>query len=148
MMPLIAELGPWKWIIAGAILLALELAVPGAFMMWLGLAAVLVGVLSFVLAWSWQWPGGAVARFAVASVPPWRRCGRNGEPRGGPRSPTRRTGAWVGQPFTLDNPLGGGVGTIRVGDTIWGVSGADRPAGTRVKFSRVDGATLVVEPVI
>ena len=45
-MATIIALGPWAWIIAGAILLALELAVPGAFMMWLGLAAGLVGLIS------------------------------------------------------------------------------------------------------
>jgi membrane protein implicated in regulation of membrane protease activity len=50
----IIGLGPWKWVIVGAILLALELAVPGAFMMWLGMAAVLVGVISFLVDWSWQ----------------------------------------------------------------------------------------------
>ena len=32
-MAFIISLGPWAWIIAGAVLLALELAVPGAFMM-------------------------------------------------------------------------------------------------------------------
>ena len=45
-MAFIISLGPWAWIIAGAILLALELAVPGAFMMWLGLAAVMVGAVA------------------------------------------------------------------------------------------------------
>jgi len=78
MMDFIAMLGPWKWIILGAILLALELAAPGAFMMWLGLSAVLVGVLSFI--WpdmSWQWQCVAFAVFAVASIPLWRRFAHN-----------------------------------------------------------------------
>ena len=49
MMTFIVSLGPWKWVILGAVLLGLELAVPGAFMMWLGLAAILVGVMSFAI---------------------------------------------------------------------------------------------------
>jgi membrane-bound ClpP family serine protease len=44
----VASLGPWAWIIAGAILLALELVMPGAFMMWFGIAATLVGAVRLV----------------------------------------------------------------------------------------------------
>jgi len=147
MMPFIVTLGAWKWIILGAILLALELAAPGAFMMWLGLSAVLVGILSFI--WpdmSWQWQGVAFAVFAVASIPLWRRFAHNVEPPEERPYLNRRADAMVGQAFTLDKPIVDGVGTIRVGDTVWRVSGADRPAGSRVKVTRVDGANLMVEP--
>ena len=54
MMTFIISLGPSKWVILGAVLLGLELAVPGASMMWLGLAAILVGSMSFAVDWSWQ----------------------------------------------------------------------------------------------
>ena len=140
-------LGPWAWIIAGAILLALELAVPGAFMMWLGLAAVLVGVITFVVDWSWQAQGVAFAVFALASVPLWRRFARRVEPQ--PHAPflNRRTDAMVGRTFTLETPIVDGVGTVRVGDTIWRVSGPDGPAGGRVRVVGADGANLSVEPV-
>lgn len=147
MMPFIATLGPWKWIILGAILLALELAAPGAFMMWLGLSAVLVGVLSFV--WpnlTWEWQGVAFAVFAVASIPLWRRFAHKVEPVEERPFLNRRTEEMVGKIFTLDKPIVDGAGTIRVGDTVWRVSGADRPAGSHVRVARVDGANLVVEP--
>jgi membrane protein implicated in regulation of membrane protease activity len=52
----------------------------------------------------------------------------------------------VGQVYTLEKPIVDGVGMIRVGDTIWRVNGADRPAGSRVRVARVDGPNLVVEP--
>ena len=147
MMPFIASLGPWKWIILGAILLGLELAAPGAFMMWLGLSAILVGVLSFL--WTdltWQWQGVAFAVFAVASIPLWRRFAHNVEPPEERPFLNRRADAMVGQTFTLDKPIIDGVGTIRVGDTIWRVNGPDSGAGSRVRIARVDGANLVVEP--
>ena len=146
-MDFIATLGPWKWIILGAILLGLELAAPGAFMMWLGLSALLVGILSFI--WSdlsWQWQGVAFAVFAVASIPLWRRFAHNVEPPEERPYLNRRADAMIGQTYTLDKPIVDGVGTIRVGDTVWRVSGADRPAGSRVKIARVDGANLVVAP--
>jgi membrane protein implicated in regulation of membrane protease activity len=146
MMPFIATLGPWKWIILGAILLALELAAPGAFMMWLGLSAVLVGILSYIWAdLSWQWQGVAFAAFAVASIPLWRRFAHNVEPPEERPFLNRRTEEMVGKIFTLDKPIVDGGGTIRVGDTVWRVSGPDCAAGSRVRIARVDGANLVVE---
>lgn len=140
-------LGPWAWIIAGAILLALELAVPGAFMMWLGLAAALVGLIGFVIDWSWQAQGVAFAVFALASVPLWRRFARKVESEGQAPYLNRRTEAMIGRTFTLETPIIDGIGTVRIGDTVWRVNGPDGPAGGRVKVTRVDGANLSVEPI-
>ena len=59
MTDMFASLGPWNWLIFGLILMGLELLAPGVFLFWLGLAAFLVGVLSFVIdpAWQMQIPG-------------------------------------------------------------------------------------------
>jgi membrane protein implicated in regulation of membrane protease activity len=141
----LASLGPWVWIIAGAILLALELAVPGAFMMWLGIAATLVGAVSFVATWSWQWQCVAFAVFALASVPLWRRFARQVAPASEAPMFNRRIEALVGRIFTLEKPIVDGTGTVRIDDTIWRVHGSDRGAGSRVKVTRVDGASLTVE---
>ncbi len=141
-----AGLGAWAWIIAGAILLALELAVPGAFMMWLGIAAALVGAISLAITWSWQWQCVAFAVFALASVPLWRRFARKVEPVSQAPMLNRRTEALVGRVFTLEKPIVDGIGTVRIDDTIWRVHGPDRPAGSRVKVTQADGANLAVEP--
>ena len=42
-------LGPWAWWILGLALLAAELAAPGVFLIWIGLAAIVLGLLSLVL---------------------------------------------------------------------------------------------------
>jgi membrane protein implicated in regulation of membrane protease activity len=142
----LAALGPWSWIIAGAILLALELAVPGAFMMWLGIAAALVGAISLAVAWSWQWQCVAFAVFALASIPLWRRFAREVEPQSQSPMLNRRTEALVGRVFTLEKPIVDGTGTVRIDDTIWRVQGPDCPAGSRVRIAQADGASLTVEP--
>ena len=142
----IIALGPWAWIIAGAILLALELAVPGAFMMWLGLAAGLVGLISLVVDWSWQWQCVAFAVFALASVPLWRRFARKVDPQTESPMLNRRTEALIGRTFTLEKPIVDGIGTVRIDDTIWRVQGPDAPAGGRVRVTRANGADLSVEP--
>jgi membrane protein implicated in regulation of membrane protease activity len=143
----IAALGPWSWIIAGAILLALELAAPGAFLMWLGLAAVVVGAISLAVDWSWQWQCVAFAVLTVASVPLWRRFAHKVEPESEAPLLNRRTQALVGRVFTLEQPIVNGAGTVRIDDTIWRLSGPDCAGGSRVKVVRADAALLVVEPV-
>jgi len=145
-MEFIASLGPWAWIIAGAILLAFEIALPGAFMMWLGLAAILVGVISLVVTVSWQMQCVLFAVLALASVPLWRRFARKVDPQTDAPLLNRRTDALVGRTFTLEKPIIDGVGTVRINDTIWRVQGPDAPAGGRVRVTRANGADLSVEP--
>ena len=139
-------LGPWAWIIAGVILLAIELAVPGAFMMWLGIAAALVGAISLVVNWSWQWQCVAFAAFAIASIPLFRRFALKAEPQSEAPLLNRRTEALIGRVFTLEKPIVDGAGTVRIDDTIWRVRGPECPAGSRVKVTQADGANLAVEP--
>jgi hypothetical protein len=50
------------------------------------------------------------------------------------------------RPCTLDKPIANGPGTIRVDHTVWRVTGADCGAGTRVRVTRTEGATLYVDP--
>ena len=54
----IAELGPWNWMVLGLVLLVLEIVLPGFFLLWIGIAALLTGALSLQLwdwaAWTWH----------------------------------------------------------------------------------------------
>ncbi len=55
---LVSSLGPWNWWLLGLLLLAAELAAPGMFLIWIGLAAIIIGAASLALwdqvLWSWQ----------------------------------------------------------------------------------------------
>jgi len=145
MMSTIVSFGVWNWFIAGGILLAIEVLAPGTFMLWLGLSALLVGVISLAIDWPWQAQLVAFAVFAVASIPIWHRIGRRVEAPVDQPFLNRRSEALVGQILALDKPIVNGSGTVRVGDTVWRVTGPDAPAGSRVKVTRADGATLFVE---
>jgi membrane protein implicated in regulation of membrane protease activity len=146
MMSTIAALGVWNWFIVGGLLLAIEVLAPGTFMLWLGLSALLVGIISLFIGWPWQMQFVAFAVFAIASIPIWHRVGRRIEAPGDQPFLNRRSEAFVGQIFTLEKPIVNGSGTIRTGDTVWRVTGPDAAAGSRVKVTRADGATLFVEP--
>ena len=77
MAEMFVTLGTWNWLIFGFILMALELLAPGVFLFWLGLAALLVGLLSFAIHPSWQTQLLMFAVFAVAAVPAWRHFARS-----------------------------------------------------------------------
>jgi membrane protein implicated in regulation of membrane protease activity len=145
MTEMFATLGTWNWLIFGVILMALELLAPGVFLLWLGLAALLVGLLSFAFNPSWQLQILMFAIFAAAAVPLWRRVARsNSTVSASNPFLNKRADALVGRVFTLEKPIIDGAGTVRIDDTIWRVAGPDVPAGSRVKIVRADGASLTV----
>ena len=126
-------------------LFLIELLAPGTFMMWLGLAALLVGGISLGVEWTWQAQIIAFAVFSIAAIPAWRRLSRKVEAPVDRPFLNRRAEGYVGRTFTLDKPIVDGIGTIRIDDTVWRVSGPDCPAGSRVKIARAEGAELSVE---
>ncbi len=145
MTEMFATLGTWNWLIFGVILMALELLAPGVFLFWLGLAALLVGLLSFAFDPSWQFQILMFAAFAAAAVPLWRRIARsNAAVSVSNPFLNKRADALVGRVFTLEKPIIDGAGTVRIDDTVWRVAGPDTPAGSRVRIVQADGASLTV----
>jgi membrane protein implicated in regulation of membrane protease activity len=143
-----SSLGAWNWLILGVALMILELVAPGAFMFWLGLAALLAGFVAFAIEPSWQVQILVFAFFTAAAVPLWRRFARH-RSSASDSNPflNRRTDALVGREFTLEKPIIEGDGTVRIDDTIWRVRGPDVPAGSRVRIISADGALLTVASV-
>lgn len=144
MTEMFVSLGTWNWLIFGFVLMGLEVFAPGVFLFWLGLAALLVGLLSFVFQPSWQAQLVMFAVFAAAAVPIWLRLARNKADTNASPYLNKRADALLGREFTLEKPIIDGSGTVRLGDTVWRVAGPDTPAGTKVKVVQVDGANLTV----
>ena len=138
-------LGPWSWIIVGLVLMGLELLAPGVFLIWLGLAAVLTGLLDAVLGLSWQTASLVFAGLAVIAVIVARRLMRSRDEEGTEPFLNRRGHALVGRVFALETPIVEGSGRIRVDDSSWRVAGPDMPVGGHVRVVRIEGTTLVVE---
>lgn len=139
-------LGAWAWIILGVLLIGVELLAPGAFFLWLGLAAIATGLLDSVLDLSWQASALLFALLCVAAVILGRAVTRSktqAEPQA--EMLNRRGQALIGRVFTLETPIKDGEGRIRVDDSSWRVTGADRFAGAKVRVVRIEGSTLVVD---
>lgn len=144
---LIAGIGPWAWIVAGLVLLALELVVPGGFLLWMGIAGICTGLVAFIQPLDWPWLWLIFGALSLVSITLWVRFSpRRGEGSDRPLL-NRRMAQLVGQEGVLDQPIAQGAGRLALGDTIWRVSGPDLPAGQRVRVVGGDGAVLRVEPV-
>jgi hypothetical protein len=145
MVELLQNLTWWQWIVGAVALAALEAFMPGAVAIWFAISAVVVGLLlvAIPLPWQWQWVLFAVLGI-VAMV--WYRNYKKTNPDVAERPNLNQRGQqYVGQVFTLVEPIDQGLGKIRVGDGVWKVSGSDAPAGTAVRVVGVDGAMLKVE---
>src|ERR1700750_273531 len=106
MAEMFTTLGTWNWLIFGFILMALELAAPGVFLFWLGLAALLVGLVSFVIHPSWQTQLLRSALFAPIAAPVCRRLAKsNSTASASTPFLNRRADALVGRVFTLEKPI-------------------------------------------
>lgn len=137
---------PWSWIIAGIVLLALELVLPGGFLLWMGIAGVLTGLLVLVqpLDWPVQWLIFGV--LSLVSIFLWTRFTRNRSAQTDRPLLNQRAEQFIGREATLDQPIAGGFGRLALGDTIWRVAGPDLPAGQKVRIVGAEGAVLLVEP--
>ncbi|GLS17670.1 membrane protein [Labrys miyagiensis] len=142
----ITSITVWGWFVLAAVLIGLEMLLPGAFMIWLGLAAAATGLVNLFLPMDWPL---ALLLFAILGVI-FAFVGRRisaGVDAGDKEQPflNRRADALIGQSFTLSEPIVNGEGRIRIGDTVWHLRGPDADAGTRIKVVRVVGGRLVVE---
>ncbi|WP_407049710.1 NfeD family protein [Methyloraptor flagellatus] len=139
------QYGAWSWWVLGLALLALEVLAPGAFFLWFGIAAFVVGALAFAVTLSWQtstliWIGLTIV-FLLYTWVPWRRRDRLHETR----DVNERSRRYIGRVFTLAEPIVENSGRLSIDDTIWRISGPDLPAGARVRISGADGAVLKVD---
>src|SRR5262245_13385492 len=100
MMDYLTSLTMWHWFILAGVFFVLELLAPGAFMLWLGLSSLLVGIISFFVVWPWQFQLVAFAVFAIASIPAWRRVAHRVEKPVDQPFLNRRADAFVGRVFT------------------------------------------------
>lgn len=141
-----ASFGGWAWIVLGLLLVGSEMLVPGIFLLWLGLAALITGAVVGATGMAWQGALLVFAALAVASVLAGRMITRRkGEEPDAAQGLNDRGRQLIGKVFRLEATMTGGEGRIRVGDSSWRVTGPELLAGAEIRVVRVEGATLVVE---
>ncbi len=136
----------WHWWAVAIGLLLLEALLPGAFFLWMAIAASLVGGLLLVL------PGLSVELqvllFSVASVISilgamgWRK---NHPAQTRPSTLNRRGQEYVGQIFVVTDAIVAGRGQLIVDDTHWVLTGPDCPKGSRIQITELNSGRLAFE---
>ncbi|HAT2869112.1 TPA: NfeD family protein [Serratia marcescens] len=151
MLELIAANPLWFWLSLGGVLLAAEMLGAGGYLLWSGVAALLVGALIWLLpALAWEWQGVIFAVLTVVVAYLWwywlRR--RPAAASGGSPVLNQRNRQLIGTRATLTEPMHNGMGRINIGDSSWRAQAAeDLPAGTEVEVVAVEGVTLVIRAI-
>jgi len=136
----------WHWLILAVALIILEILMPGAYFLWMGVSAIFVGALMYVfpeMVFLVQILIFAV--LSVISVMMYKSYRKKNPIVTDEPALNRRAEQYVGQSFTLKEPIINGEGKITVDDSTWKITGADIDAGETVRVIAVEGTTLVVE---
>ena len=139
------SLGAWNWFVVAVALFVLEAIVPGVHFVWFGLAAVIVGTLGLAVDIAWEWQLIAFAIISCITVFFVRRYAGPGMTVSDEPELNVRAAQYVGRVVTVEEPIAGGRGKVRVGDTLWPAQGLDAPQGARVKITGTHGTVLLVE---
>lgn len=150
-MELLYALDYYHWIILGMVLLVLEIFVGGAFLMWLGLSSIVVGVLVLLAPFigvhpSWEWQLVMFGIGSMAALALWHRYFKNAPAEGAPEL-NQRGREYVGKVVTLKTAIEDGVGFISLDDARWRVNGPDLPAGAHIKLVALNDMVFTAEAV-
>lgn len=136
----------WHWIILALGMIAAEVMLPGAFFLWVGIAA---GILAgTVFLFPFTSPSVQLVLFGVLSILTTimgRKAMRPFAKEATPSFLNRRGQQLVGQTLTLDVPIVNGHAHVTVADSKWRVKGPDLPIGASVQIVGVEGNMLIVK---
>lgn len=139
----------YGWWLLALVLIAAEMLLPGQFLLWIGLAAALMGLVTLALP---DLPGLAQAvlfsLLAIATcVGYWKWIRPRAERRDDQPLLNRRGERMVGRQVVVCEAIVNGRGKVRVGDGEWLAEGPDLPAGSEVVITALRGTTFHVRPV-
>lgn len=134
------------WAAVALLLFAAEALAPGAFMLWMGLAAAAVFlVVLFVEGVPVLAQAAAFVVLSFVSIQIYRTWFRPRARQSDRPLLNRRAEQLIGRVAPLEQAIVGGRGRVKVDDAIWVVEGPDLEVGARVRIVAVDGMTLKVQ---
>ena len=137
--------GTYGWWILGALLLLGELALPGVYLLFFGIGALVVGANALLvpdLSWQSQLVGFAVVS-GIALMLGHRWYGQRGKPASG-EPLNDRTARLIGRTALVSEAIRDGRGRVAIEDGWWSAEGPDLPVGAPVVVEAAKGSVLVV----
>ncbi len=136
----------WHWLILAVTLIILEILMPGAYFLWMGISAAAVGGAMFIFP---EMPLlTQILIFAVLSVITvmiYKTHKKKNPVVTDEPALNRRGEQYIGRTLILTEAIVNGVGKTKVDDSTWKVTGADMEMGVTVRVVAVDGTTFKVE---
>ncbi|HMB56677.1 MAG TPA: NfeD family protein [Arenimonas sp.] len=134
------------WACAALLLMAAEMVVPGAFLLWLGFAAAGTFVLVWLLPLAPVWQALVFVVLSLVSIGVYLQFFRRMQKASDRPLLNRRGEQMVGRVLELDTAIVDGRGRVKIGDAFWTVQGTDLPVGSKVRVVAIDSMTLKVDP--
>lgn len=146
MFELLESVNYWHWLALGLALLACELLGTAGYLLWLGLSAMVVGVLLTVIPISWQLQWVSFGVFSLATTWLWwRRQFKADTADDAKRQLNQKHRQLIGQTFVLDEDFPAGKGRVKLGDSSWTAkSSAAIEAGSTVEITQLNGIVLTI----
>ena len=135
----------WFWLSLGLVLGVAEMVAPGFFLMWLGLAALIVGILDYFLPITLAYQVAMFAILSVLTVFAGKKFLQSNPIETEDAMLNDRGARLTGEIVTVVESITNGNGRVKVGDSVWSARGADADVGARVIVTGADGAVLLVE---
>ncbi|MGO3892404.1 MAG: NfeD family protein [Paenalcaligenes sp.] len=139
---------PWPWFIIGCLLMALEALIPGVFILWIGAAALVVGL--FVSVWPEAPLGIQFVVLAVAiGLSLWAGLTLHRKRKLSAEQTALNSGlqSYVGRHATAITTFAHGQGRVRLDDSFYSaLCSTAITEGDAVRIVGFEGATLLVEP--
>jgi inner membrane protein len=137
----------WVWLTLGVVLGALEMLVPGVYLLWLGLAAIATGILTAALDLSLPMQVIDFVALSLIAAFSARRLLRDQPIASSDPLMNRRGARMVGETALVVQAIEHGTGRVKHGDSEWMARGPSIAVGERVRVVGCEGATLLVEPL-
>jgi len=137
----------WAWVVLGLVLAALEMLVPGVYLIWLAVAALITGALTFGIGIGVPAQVIIFVSLALISVFSARRFLRDSPIVSSDPLMNHRGSRMVGQTAVITQAFDGGTGRVKFGDSEWLARGPDAAAGDKVRITGSEGTILLVEPI-
>ncbi len=134
----------WHWLVLGLALIIIELFAWSTFFLWMGMSAVVVGILLYLspnMSWETQ-----LLIFSFLSIVTIYLAKKFLKVETIDTQLNERASRHVGNIYTVAELDNNGA-KVKVGDSLWLAKGCDMVIGQQVKVVGTDSTTLIVEEI-
>jgi inner membrane protein len=137
----------WLWLLAALLLALAELLAPGVFLIFLAIAAALVGLITLATGFDLPFQLALFPLLSLGAVYVGRRWYHRHNVKTSDPLLNDRLARHLGETVLVVAAIENGQGRVRLGDSIWPARGPDAPEGSRVRIIGAQGTSVTVEPI-